>query len=96
MVFDFRADPVAGEPPAATAKGKAGANWGIEVAAMDKALTTLLGPESATGAAGTTNPPATGTTGSTTQTKAAAATLDEASRTKLMEVRQRDLAEQKR
>ena len=58
------------------------ANWGVEVAAMDKVLTTLLGAEV----------PATGTTGTTGKSaakgKAAAmVALDDTSRTKLMEVR---------
>ena len=58
------------------------ANWGVEVAAMDKVLSTLLGAEV----------PATGTTGTTgksaTKGKAAATVaLDDTSRTKLMEVR---------
>ena len=56
-------------------------NWGVEVAAMDKILTTLLGAEGQ--ATGTT-----GTSGSSTKGKAAAAvTLDDTSRTKLTEVR---------
>ena len=63
-----------------------GVNWGTEVAAMDKVLTSLLGSESAaTGTAATTTSP-TGTAG--TRGKAATAvTLDDTSRAKLTEVR---------
>ena len=76
----------ASSPTAATAQAKAPAsrvNWGTEVAAMDKTLTALLGAESAaTGTTGTTK--ATGTAGSKA---AAAVTLDETSRAKLIEFR---------
>src|SRR5688500_2245932 len=58
--------------PAAPAAGAKAPNWGIEVAAMDKILTSLLGPQ------------ATGTTGATNKA-AAAATLDDATRAKLTE-----------
>ena len=73
----------------ANANAKAAAsrvNWGTEVAAMDKVLTSLLGAEStATGTAGATTKP-TGTTGAPGKA-AAAVTLDETSRAKLTEVR---------
>lgn len=68
--------------PKATAGARGTANWGNEVAAIDKVLTSLLGPEAGTGA-----PAATGTSGPPAQGKAAAVTLDEASRAKLTEVR---------
>lgn len=75
-------------PKATTSKGKATANWGTEVAAIDKALTTLLGPENTTGA----TPSATGTSGTTappaSRNKAAAnITLDAETRASLLEVR---------
>ena len=67
--------------PQATAGARGAAEWGTEVAAIDKALTSLLGPEDATGTpvgtAGT--PPAKG--------EAAAVELDATSRAKLTEVR---------
>ena len=44
--------------PTATAGAKGKVNWGTEVAAIDKTLTMMLGPDSATGA-----PAATGTSG---------------------------------
>ena len=73
----------------APANAKASAsrvNWGTEVAAMDKVLTSLLGAESvATGTAGATTSP-TGTTGAPGKA-AAAVTLDETSRAKLTEFR---------
>ena len=73
----------------APANAKASAsrvNWGTEVAAMDKVLTSLLGAESvATGTTGATTKP-TGTAGAPGKA-AAAVTLDETSRAKLMEVR---------
>ena len=58
-------------------------NWATEVAAIDKILGELLGPAttSASGATGTAG--SAGTTGSRTAT----ATLDETTKTKLMEVR---------
>lgn len=64
----------------ATRGARGNANWGTEVAAMDKTLTALLGASTAT----------TGTTGAaaTTGNKAAAAvTLDDATRAKLTEFR---------
>lgn len=63
------------------------ANWGTEVAAIDKALTALLGNASTTGATGTTTPPATGTTGATSAAAAGGMTLDEPTRAKLTEIR---------
>jgi hypothetical protein len=68
------------------ASAHAGANWGTEVAAIDKILTDLLGSSSATGTSGTAG--ATGTAGTTGSSKAAAAvTLDDATRAKLTDVR---------
>ena len=71
------------KPGATAARGNV--NWGTEVAAIDKTLTTLLGPASAAGAS---NPTA-GTTGTagTTKPKASAVTLDDDTRTKLSEFR---------
>lgn len=73
----------------AGSKARGNANWGTEVAAADKILTNLLGPAGTTGSA--TDPTATtGTSGSTASSRskaAAAVTLDEATRTQLMEVR---------
>ncbi|MBA3641350.1 MAG: hypothetical protein H0W53_19180, partial [Acidobacteria bacterium] len=67
-----------------SATAKTASNWGTEVAAIDKSLSTLLGPDSGT-------PTATGTSGSTTPAptnKAAAAmTLDAEARASLTEVR---------
>ena len=60
------------------------ANAQKEVAAADRILTELLGTEGTTGA---TTPPPAGTTGTTPPAKAGAATLDEATRGKLQEVR---------
>jgi hypothetical protein len=61
---------------------KGGEKWSLEVAAMDRILTDLLGPDSTTGASGT--PGATGTTGSTASD---AITIDDETRGKLTEVR---------
>jgi hypothetical protein len=72
---------------ASPAPGSTGAkknSWSNDVAAIDKALTELLG--SSTGAPGASTG-ATGTTGSTPKA-AATPTLDEATKAKLMEVRQ--------
>jgi hypothetical protein len=77
-------------PSSSSARGAAerGGNWGTEVAAMDRILSELLGPQGATGA-----PEPTGTSGvtappSTTRSKPATAiTLDDAARAKLQEVR---------
>lgn len=69
------------------AKAKAGDNWGTEVAAIDKVLTTLLGPENTTGA----TPSATGTSGTTPPSArnraAAGLTLDAETQASLIEVR---------
>lgn len=59
-----------------TAAAKKSVNWGAEVAAIDKILTSLLA-----------DAPATGTAASAPNKAAAAATLDDASRAKLTEVR---------
>jgi hypothetical protein len=82
----------AGDKGSATAqekrspKAKAADNWGTEVAAIDKALTALLGPEETTGAPAA----ATGTSGTTpaARNKAAAAiTLDAEAKASLAQVR---------
>jgi hypothetical protein len=65
--------------PRATSGTRGKTNWGTEVAAIDKTLTLLLGPDQTTGA-----PAATGTTGAA---KTKAETLDEPTRAKLIEVR---------
>lgn len=70
-------------PADTTTKGKARADWGTEVAAMDKTLTGLLGAGSTTGASA---PATTGTSG-TAKGKAATVELNELARTKLLEVR---------
>lgn len=74
-------------PPARSGSASANANWGTEVAAVDKIITEMVGNDTATGTSGTTGAPsAQGTTG--TRSKAAAAVaLDEATRAKLMDVR---------
>ena len=80
-----KASPTATEKrsPTATAGARGAANWGTEVAAIDKTLTELLGPDSATGA-----PAATGTAGTTApKSKAAAVELDATTQAKLAEVR---------
>lgn len=64
--------------PRATAGSRGAANWGTEVAAIDKTLTALLGPDA-------TAPAPTGTTGAA-KGKAATA-LDDATQAKLTEVR---------
>ena len=67
-----------------SANAKSGATWGSEVAAIDKSLSTLLGPDS-------TAPAATGTSGTTTPATgnkaAAAVTLDAETRAALTQVR---------
>ena len=66
-----------------SANAKTAANWGTEVAAIDKALSGLLGPDSAT-------PAPTGTAGTTpapTNKAAAAVSLDAEARASLIEVR---------
>ena len=71
--------PAEGAKP--TARGKS--NWSKEVAAIDKILTDLLGPASPSGA---TQP--TGTTGAAgSKSGSTAMTLDETTKSKLMEVR---------
>jgi hypothetical protein len=65
--------------PRATTGSRGKTNWGTEVAAIDKTLTALLGPDATTGA-----PAATGTTGAS---KTKPETLDEPTRAKLLEVR---------
>lgn len=70
-----------GATPAPATAAKSDVNWGTEVAAIDKIITEMLGSETATGASAT--PGAAGTTGKA----AAAVTLDDAARAKLMEVR---------
>ncbi|MBA2304951.1 MAG: hypothetical protein H0W08_20295 [Acidobacteria bacterium] len=70
----------ANRSPAATTGSRA-ANWGTEVAAIDKALTTLLGPDSGT-SSGAATP--TGTGGSK---PAATVALDDATRASLTQVR---------
>ena len=73
----------ANRKPSATSGSRGNANWGMEIAAIDKTLTALLGAESTTGA-----PAATGTAGTTaSKSKTATAALDETTRTKLLEVR---------
>lgn len=64
--------------PRATAGSRGAANWGTEVAAIDKTLTAMLGPDA-------TAPAPTGTTGAA-KGKAATA-LDDVTKAKLTEVR---------
>ena len=66
----------------ATTTARSTANWGTEVAAIDKALTAILGPDSATGTSGVAG--AAGTTGAA---KTAGAELDAPTRASLTEVR---------
>ena len=70
-------------------RGAAGAakadNWGTEVAAIDRIITDLVGTDTATGASGTSTAGATGTAGRSRT--ATSATIDEATRAKLMDVR---------
>lgn len=63
----------------ATSGARGNTDWGTELAAIDKTLTMLLGPESANT---TGTPSAVGTSGS-----AASVVVDETTRAKLMEVR---------
>ena len=65
---------------ASATRARGNANWGTEVAAMDKTLTALLGPATATTGTTGTTPPA-GNKAST------AVTLDDATRAKLTEFR---------
>jgi hypothetical protein len=73
----------------ATTGARGNANWGTEVAAIDKALTALIGPDTAaaTGAAGTTGTSGTAAPGTAASKTAGAATLDDATRASLTEVR---------
>jgi len=68
----------------ATSGSRGNSNWGTEVAAIDKTLTALLGPDATTGAAA---PATSGTAGTTGTSKAKAETLDEPTRAKLLEFR---------
>lgn len=71
--------------PARGTAARGNANWGTEIAAMDKILAQLL---DTTGTAGTGTTGTTGTTGATTpKSKATAVTIDEATRAKLTDVR---------
>jgi hypothetical protein len=75
------------EPSRSTA-GKSAAdnkNWGTEVAAIDKIITEMVGNEATTSA--TSTPGATGTAGTANRPAASSATIDEATRARLMEVR---------
>jgi DNA polymerase-3 subunit gamma/tau len=63
------------------ASAKSTANWGTEVAAIDKIITEMVGSETT----GASTPGTTGTSGSSKAENAVA--LDEATRSKLMEVR---------
>ena len=67
----------------------ANANWGTEVAAIDKILTEMVGSDTPTATTGTTGAPASGTpSGTAGKSKAATAiAIDDATRAKLMEVR---------
>jgi hypothetical protein len=59
-------------------RAKSGANWGTEVAAIDKIITELIGPE--TGSASPSTAAPTGTSGKTTE-------IDETTKDKLRDVR---------
>lgn len=65
------------------------ANWGTEVAAIDKIITEMIGNDTGSGPTGMTGTPsATATSGTSGATKATTAVaIDEATRAKLMEVR---------
>jgi hypothetical protein len=67
--------------PQATAGARGAADWGSEVAAIDKTLTVLIGPETGTA------PAPTGTSGTASKGKAADVELDAVSRAKLAELR---------
>jgi len=74
--------PSATPAPAPAAKSaEKKSDWGTEVAAIDKIITEMLGSETATGA--TATPGAAGTTGKAATDIA----LDDATRTKLMDIR---------
>jgi hypothetical protein len=69
-------------------RARSNANWGTEVAAMDKILTDLMGTGATTGAgAATGTTGATGTSGTAGSKAATTVSLDEATRAKLMDVR---------
>ena len=57
-------------------------NWGTEVAAIDRIITSMAGSETTTGAASSSTTGATGTSG-----RSHSAALDEATRSKLMDIR---------
>ena len=79
--------PSAAETSRSTAGKSASANkanWGTEVAAIDKIISGMVGNETSTSA--TSTPGATGTTGAN-RTGASSATIDDATRARLMEVR---------
>jgi hypothetical protein len=59
-------------------------NWGTEVAAIDRIITNLAGSDTA---AATTGASTTGATGTSGRSRASAATIDEATKAKLMEIR---------
>ncbi len=73
--------PSGAAAPGAKTTARAKSNWSTEVAAIDKILTELLGPASTSGASQPT-----GTTGAKTGSTTAM-TLDETTKSKLMEVR---------
>jgi hypothetical protein len=75
------ASPSDSAAAAPKAPGKSSDNWGTEVAAIDKIITEMVGTQTT----GATTPGATGTSGSSKAEGAVA--LDEATRSKLMEVR---------
>jgi len=68
-------------PAAGKSASEPKANWGTEVAAIDKIITEMVGSETASPS--TSTPGATGTTGAAKSS----ATIDDATRAKLMEVR---------
>jgi hypothetical protein len=71
----------------ASAKSNKSANWGTEVAAIDKTLTELIGPD--TGSAASSGSMTSGTAGSATGTSGkSATTIDDATKEQLRTVRQ--------
>jgi len=70
-------------PSAASKSARSSANWGTEVAAIDKIITEMVGSDTAASTTGSTSPSPTGTSGS----KSSATMIDDATRAKLMEVR---------
>jgi len=68
-----------------SAKSAKADNWGTEVAAIDRILTKLVGSDAGTAAGGTSTAGATGTAGSSRT--ASTAMIDDATRSKLMEIR---------